>query len=328
MNPPDFQRGITSRLGRVGGSAPILGRVAKMRDINSSKGETRVRRRGSRGNPARSRAILIWSAALSVVTLAVIGMAVSFWLLPYLSRKPASDSGALASYDAYVRVASKFPSPSREKALELVQRAIANRNPELLESMFRMGTASRAEILAFLNTSEQRDGFIDRYGWLSSLDVDGLLMDGVLVKYKGKEKPVERMAFLTPDAAGNWKLDFDGFARTVRPSWQELLDKGAEQALVRVFVGADLYYNGPFRDDKEWVCYGIASPDTESLLRGYCRVGSDVAAAMDKLFLDGRKLSRATLQIHRVKDGERLQFEITQVVAGDWVVAGLSPDKT
>jgi hypothetical protein len=264
---------------------------------------------------------LIWSTVLSVVTLSVIGLAVSFWLLPYLRRGPAKDAGTLFNYDAHVRVASKFPSPSREKALEMVKRAIANRDPELVDSLFRTGTTNRAEILAFLNASEQRDGLIDHHEWLSSMDVHGLLLDGVLVTYKGKDKPIQRLAFLTPDAAGNWKLDFDAFARTVTPSWQDLLEKAAEQALVRVFVGPDVYFNGPFSDDKKWVCYGIASPDTETLMRGYCRVGSDVATDMERLFLDGRKLSRATLEIRRVKDGEALQFEIIRVVSEDWVVA-------
>jgi hypothetical protein len=321
MKTRDIQRGITSRHGRVGGDAPLLGRVTKLRDSSQPGKEHRGHARGRFGNPARRRALLIWSGVLSVVTLSAIGLAVSFWLLPYLRQGPAKDAGTLFNYDAHVRVASKFPSPSSEKALEMVKRALANRDPELVDSLFRTGTTSRAEILAFLNAMEQRDGLVDRYEWLSSMDVRGLLLDGVLVTYKGKEKPVQRLAFLTPDAAGKWKLDFDAFARTVTPSWQDLLEKGAEQALVRVFVGADVYYNGPFGDDKQWVCYGLASPDTETLMRGYCRVNSDVAATMEKLFLDGRKLGRATLEIRRVKDGEPLQFEIIRVVSEDWVVA-------
>ena len=327
MKNSDFQRGIISRNSRPLPEGPNIGRVAKLRDADSSSDASR-RRRGGRGNSARSRALLIWSAVLSVLTLIVIGLAVSFWLLPYLFRDPVGDAGLLVNRDAQVRVVSKFPSPSREQALEMVKRAITNRDPEKLESLFRMGSAGRAEILAFLNTSDKRDGFIDRYEWLSSMDVDGLLLDGVLVVYKNKERPVERLAFLTPDAAGNWKLDFDAFARTVKPSWQAVMDKGTEHALVRAFVGQDVYYNGPFGDDKQWVAYGIASPDTEVLLRGYCRVDSDVAAAMDKLFLDGRKLSRATLELRRVKDGEALQFEIIRLAAEDWVLVEPVADKS
>lgn len=267
----------------------------------------------------------MWSAVLSVVTLIVLGLAVSFWLLPYLSRKPLVETaGPLVSFDSKFKVASKFPSPSREQALEIVKRAIANRDPDRLESLFRMGAATRAEVLDFLKTSDQRDGLVDHYEWLSSMDVDGLLMEGVLVVYKSNDKPVERLAFLTPDEAGTWKLDFEAFARTVKPSWNDLLEKGADQAVVRVFVGKDVYFNGPFSDDKQWVCYGIASPDTEVLLRGYCKVGSTLAASMDKLFSDGKNLSRATVEIRRVNDGEARQFEIVRLMATDWVVPGTS----
>ncbi|MES2922429.1 MAG: hypothetical protein V4819_12830 [Verrucomicrobiota bacterium] len=328
MKTRDIQRGISSRRSSVGRDGPNLGRVSRLRDSEMTGADLRVSRRRTDGNPSRRRSLLIWSALLSVVTLTVIGLAVTFWLLPYLSRNSAPVAGTLFNYDAHVRVASKFPSPSREKALEMVKRAIANRDPELLDTLFRMGTSSRAEILAFLSASEQRDGFIDRYEWLSSMDVNGLLLDGVLVSYKGKEKPIQRLAFLTPDTAGNWKLDFDAFARTVTPSWQDLLEKGADQALVRVMVCPDVYYNGPFGDDKQWVCYGMASVDSETLMRGYCRVGSDVSDAMGRLFLDGRKLSRATLEIRRVEGGERLQFEITKVVAEDWVVPGPPANKS
>ena len=327
MKTPDFQRGIVSRHSRAEVEGPSIGRVSKLRDGDLSNSEMRGRRRG-RGNPARSRTLLIWSAALSVLTLIVIGLAVSFWLLPHLFRDPVGEVGPLTSRDAQVRVASKFPSPSREEALEKVKRAITNRDPNQLESLFRMGTSSRAEILAFLNASDLRDGLIDRYEWLSSMDVNGILLDGVLVVYENRGKPVERLAFLTPDAVGNWKLDFDAFARITKPSWQELVDNRAEQALVRVFVGHDVYYNGPFGDDKQWVCFGVASPDTEFLLRGYCRVNSEISAAMDKLFLDGRKLSRATLELRRVKNGEALQFEIIKLVSEDWVVAEPVSDKS
>lgn len=326
MKTQDFQRGITSRQERESAEGPNLGRLARMRDSDSSNAKAPSRRRGSRADATRKKAALIWSAVLSLVALVLIGLAVAFWLMPHLSRESTGIAGVQFNRD--VRVASKFPSPSREKALELVKRALANRDPDQLESVFRMGTANRAEVLAFLQASEQRDGIAEGLEWLSSMDINGLLLDGVLVRYKNKDKRVDRLAFLTPDAAGTWKLDFDAFARTVTPSWQELLENGAEQALVRVFVGPDFYYNGPFGDDKRWDCYGFTSPETELVMRGYCEKGSDVAAAMSRLFYDGRKLIRATLEIRRVKDGGALQFEITRLVAEDWVVADPSADKS
>jgi hypothetical protein len=264
--------------------------------------------------------VLAWSAVLGLASLVVIGLTISMWLLPQLRRRSAKSEGDSADHETKVRVASKFSSPSREDALELVRLALANRDVGKIDSFFRKGGASVDGILEFLNGMEAKDGPIQRYDWLSSMDQDGLLVDGVLVVAKGKDRPVERLAFLTPDAAGKWKLDFDAFARTVSPSWEELLVKGADHAVVRVFVGKDVYYNGPFQDETRWVCYGMMSPDTEDLLRGYCRVGSKEAEALKKLFVDGQKMGRATLEIHRVKDGEARQFEITRVLAKDWIL--------
>ncbi len=325
MKTRDVQRGIVSPNNREDGNSLKLGRVVRMRHSDRTSPTQRFRRGAGHDHPSRRKVIPMWSAVLSVVTLIIMGLAVSFWLLPYLSRKqPEESSGPLISYTSQAMVVSKFPSPSREQTLDLVKLAIANRDPNQLESLFRMGSANRTEVLDFLKTSDQRDGLVDHYEWLSSMDVDGLLMEGVLVVYKGKDKPVERLAILTPDEAGTWKLDFEAFARTVKPSWNDLLEKGADQAVVRVFVGKDVYFNGPFSDDKQWVCYGIASPDTDVVLRGYCKVGSTLAASMDRLFSDGKNLSRATVEIRRVTEGEARQFEIVRLMATDWVVPGMS----
>ena len=96
--------------------------------------------------------------------------------------------------------------------------ALSNRDPLQVRDHFREGGADSAEILAFLAATEKRDGPAERCEWLSCMDVDGLLMEGVLVVYPGKERTMERLAFSTPDAAGIWKLDFDAFARSVTPS--------------------------------------------------------------------------------------------------------------
>jgi hypothetical protein len=323
MKTKDIQRGIESPLRRKSGDSPRLGQVARLRRSHVSTGVRSGRsgrRLGNGVDPERRKRVLAWSAVLGLASLVVIGLTISMWLVPQLGRRSAKREGDPAAHEAAVRVASKFPSPSREEALERVRLALANRDPAKIDLFFRKGGASGSRILEFLNGMEAKDGPIERYDWLSSMDQDGLLVDGVLVVAKGRDRPVERIAFLTPDAAGEWKLDFDAFARTVSPSWEELLVKGADHAVVRVFVGKDVYYNGPFEDEGQWVCYGMVSPDTEELLRGYCRVGSKEAEALKRLFAEGQKMGRATLEIHRVKDGEARQFEITRVLAKDWIL--------
>ncbi len=132
----------------------------------------------------------------------------------------------------------------------------------------------------------------------------------------------QRLALLTPDDRGRWKLDFDAFARIARPPWGELLAGGGDHVLVRVMATPDVYYNGPFRDETQWTCYAMSTPDNDEVLRGYCKVGSPEAEALRRLFANGATTSRVILEINRVTGGETRQFEISSLRATDWILAG------
>ncbi len=220
-------------------------------------------------------------------------------------------------------------SPSEDEALDLVRRALALRKPGVVASHFHPGEATPAEVVEFLAEREAREGKVKEMKWLGSMDIEGLLLEGVLVVYseEGAGERRERLAFLAPDDKGVWKVDFDGFARTSRPSWKDLLKGDAEQAVVRVLAAPDVYFNGPFRDESQWVCYAMTSPECKellseenSLLRGYCRVDSAQAKAMASIFEGEAKISRATVEIRKTKGAEFRQFEITRVLSREWVV--------
>ena len=272
----------------------------------------------------RRRVLLIWSLILCLTTVAVVGGFMMFWLRGHASSKAA---GKNAYSDENVRIVSKFVAPGQDEALDLVKRALATRDPGAVASFFHCGEASPAEVVEFLAATAARDGQIERYIWLSSMDVDGLQMEGVLVTYPGKIPAGERLAFLTPNDAGAWKVDFDAFARTSKPPWKELLEGRADHAQVRVFVGRDEYFNGPFADESKWVCFAMVStesnqllPEGHEMLRGYCRVNSAQAKAMERIFTDGARTHRTTLEISRTQGADPRQFEITRVLAEDWVL--------
>jgi hypothetical protein len=276
-------------------------------------------------NGGRNRVMLAWSLILSLITLLVIGGFMVFWLR---SHRNAKSTVLMAQPEKNVRVLSQFESPSEDEARALVKRALANRDPGMVASLFHPGGASPAEVVEFIVGSEARDGRIERYDWLSSMDVNGLLMEGVLVAYSGKNPPGERLALLTPDAEGVWKVDFEAFARSSRPAWKDLLERRADHAQVRVFVAKDAYYNGPFLDESRWVCFDMVSPELKALmpegqelLRGYCKVGSSQAKAMERIFAGDRRTKRATLEIRRTEGADSRQFEITRVLAEDWVLS-------
>jgi len=328
------QRDIGSRRVDASGESFELGRLARMHSVESiGRSGRRARRKSSRGgrhstSSARRKLLIAWSVVLGVAALGVISVAISMWLWPQLQRKGDVVMTTPEMEDARVRVASRFVSPSEAEALRLVQSAVANRDASQVEQLFHLGVAAPAEVVDFCVAVEARDGPIERFDWLGSIDGHDLLVEGVLVVFKGVEKPLERLALLTPDLLGNWKVDFDAYARTVEPSWEVFLGKQdavpcPPRAVVRVIVAKDSYFNGPFGDESEWACYGIASPDIDDLLHGYCRTGSAEQLALDQLFVDGEPVRRVTLELARVENADAKQFEITQILAKDWVVAKL-----
>lgn len=335
MKHSKIQRGIQSRHARETGDTPPLGRVVRVRDSKGANAKSGMGGYGNVGlllkNAALRRRILLWSVLSSLATLVLIGGFMVFWMRSHRNVGSGDDS---APRLGNVRIVSKFPSPGENQALELVEQALANRDPDKVESYFRPCALDAEGVIEFLNGTEARDGQILALEWQGSMDVEGLLLDGVLIKYTGIQRPVERLMFLTPDDSGVWKIDFDAFARTSIPTWEELLGKRVDHAQVRVMIARDVYYNGPFVDETKWICYGMASPESNeiltedaSLLRGYCKVASSQAKALKRMFSGGERIHRAILEIGRVANSESRQFEIKRVLADDWVLTSKPYDE-
>lgn len=289
--------------------------------------ELRRKKRGDKsgkGREHRNKVIRTWSLTVCGSAVIFLGLMIFFWVIPQMQSDESAIEEVSAKPGKLVRVASKFPSPSEEAAIALVREALSIREPERVGDFFRLGAALPEEVVSFLTKMESVDGVIENCRWLSSMDANGLSIDGVFVSFKSEEKPLPRLALLTPDEAGKWKVDFEAFARTVKPSWKEILEKGADLAQVRIYATKDSYYNGVFRDDKQWVCHRISSPDTEEILLAYCRVGSRQAAAMSWMYSKGEALSRAILEVRHVEGAESRQFEIMKVVAEDWVLGDVA----
>ena len=311
-----------------------MGKVARMPGTGLPKGMLRKRRRSEGGRGSRLRegrriVILTWSLLLAAGVVVVLGLAVWLWLIPQMTRKAESSvAGTAVELEADVTVASKFPSPSEAEALAFVKSALAVREVEKVTEYFRIGATTPQAVVEFLTDPDKGGGAFMGGDWLSSIDANNLALDGVLVTFKGGGKPRKRLALLTPDAEGKWKMDFDAFARTVSPAWSEILvGKAPAVSVVRVYVAKDTYFNGPFSSDAEWECYGIASPDTDKILLGYCKVDSPQAAALKRIFSRDLPMLRAILEIRRVEGADLRQFEISRVLAEDWVMGSMPFDE-
>ncbi|MEO5713125.1 MAG: hypothetical protein ABIT37_06520 [Luteolibacter sp.] len=322
MKSDGIKRAVrANRHDRAAGDAPSLGRLARMPGTGLPKGTRRRKKRSERGRHVESSVILHWSILFGVLTAIILVAAVYFWLRPQMDAGLSVEGKSTPDREEEVRVRSKLKSPSESEALGIVRHALEISDTGKVAERFHLGTADPQKIVDFLKNLPATDGRFNHYDWVGSVDANDLQLEGVVVTYKSGDKLSQRMAFLTPDEIGTWKIDFDAFARTVNPSWGDFLEKGAETAVVRVFVGEDSYYNGPFSDDKQWICYGLASPDRDETLQGYCKVDSPQAAAIKWMFSKGAKVNRATLEIRRVEGASSRQFEIVKVLAEDWVMA-------
>ena len=324
MKQDDIRRSVRhSRSDRAAGDAPSLGRVPRMPGTGLPKGARRKRKRGEggRGNrlrQARKTIVVIWSVLLSLAVLAAFIGAVMIWVLPKI-RENVQSAGKTS---AGPKLVVEFPSPSEKDAVAIVRRGLAQRDLDTVVDSFRLGSLSAPAAIGVLDGLEKEDGKIYQFEWLGAMDANGLSIQGVLVNFGNRagHKPRNRIALLVPDETGKWKIDLEAFARTVSPGWDEILGGSAAAAQVRVYAGKDSYYNGPFSDDRTWICYGLATPDAEEILLGYCKVGSPQAAALASMTSKDSALVRATLGIRRVDGGGVRQFEIYQVMAEDWVL--------
>jgi hypothetical protein len=329
-----IHRSVRARnVSRAAGDAPNIGRVARVPGTGMPKGERRSRkhgrRHGSPGNTRKSSAIMAWSILIFTITLLVLGFFMWSWTSGQMGRRTATGPAEPAIQRHRV---SKFKSPSEDEAVSLVKTALQARDPLQAIAYFRTGESEPDDIIRFLAGMERNDGPVRDYQWLSSMDANGMLLEGVLVVSELDGKLRNRLAMLTPDEAGIWKIDYEAFARVTRPSWDKILAEDGGQGVARVILAKDSYFNGPFRDDSRWSSYGMASPDIDRILIGYCRKGSPQDKAMQRLFPTDpedaataptrqNKIIRATLQLVRPPSAEDRQFEITRVLAEDWVVS-------
>lgn len=326
MKSDDVQRGIKpGQPSRKAGDAPGLGRITVLRDSKRPPVRGRQKRQASSEKAAqllktKQKNLLIVSILLGLLTFGTIGVMLMSWLLPAMKR--SARSGATPGPVQVTVEPADVPSLSPEEGFALVDRALAVEDPAEVPRFFRHPEADAAEVVVFLQQFRETSGGISQRRWMGNLTAESPAREGVVLSFKGPERG--RIAFLVPDVKGEWRVDFAALARTSTPV-ASLLSKEVEGGRLRAFAGTDSYYNGPFRDESQWECYGLATDASEEVLFGYCRTGSPQAAAMQKLLKHSPKAARVTVEVAVNPEAAPRQFEIVRVL-GDWVVGDEADD--
>ncbi|WAC19202.1 hypothetical protein OVA24_18405 [Luteolibacter sp. SL250] len=293
----------------------------------SSKGERRRRRVPDDGrypdgkdDKRTKSAMMIWTMLLGAGGIVVITMALFLWLKSEGDgRKDAAAAGGKAADLVRIDKPVETKKLGDADAVALATEALAARTDAEILQVIDPGPVPAAEVGEFLKVLEDREGSITGYDVMARLDSPREDMAGVVVSSEKDGKKGNRIALFTPDGTGRWKMDFPAFSRMAVPSWGDLLSGKAESAVVRVYVERDQYFNGPFSEADGWTCYGVASPDVDRLLFGYCKKGGDQDRAILSL-LDIRKMARVTVVLGRAEGADGRQFVIKRVLAHDWLV--------
>jgi len=313
--------GDPPNLGRVDRAARDISKGSKRWSRSSHRGSQRRRERGG-GKAAKRLTALIFSAAI----LTIFGT-FALWSDNRQQQSVRSEFEELSRQRVVERVESKFASPTEDQSRAIVMSALAAKDEAAVLANFRLHGTPPTEVLEFLRQEEALFGSAHVESWIGSIDCNNTLVESVLVHYTKNGVNEPRIALLSPDEQGVWRLDFESFAKKCEPTWETFVSGEATEGTVRIWFGQDNYFNGIYTDDSEWLCFLMASTDSDVLLYGYCRKNSPQGTAMASIMARARArvnqnitMFRATLAISRSEGAEKRQFEIKKVLADDWLL--------
>jgi hypothetical protein len=319
MSEKKFSRIKGSTDERKFGEAPALGKVLRSPvSAVPRKGPRRVR--GKRRKKL-SKTVIAWTILLSLVALA----AMLFPIVTFFRERAMIQGAAPSSANQEQALADakrvKMPELDPAQAQDLVESALSNRDPDLVPTYFRLGDISDSEeALAALEAAVERDGPVSGKQWLGQRFSNGQTIGEVVVFMDNDGRQVNRLAQLTFDPSGSWRIDLDSYLRHTSPDWETIVSGKSDTSIVRVFLATDTYYNGIYSNESKWKAFALASPDVEEILYGYAERGSPQDRALTQILASEEKFHRATLQIKMHPGSGSRQFRVSRVVADNWVI--------
>ena len=268
---------------------------------------------------------MAWTCLIALFSACVMAVIIAAYF-----RAAASPVGAPAGSSAYPtgleeaypdETSSDMPTLEPEQALGIVKAAFDNRDPAFVADHFLLGSlADPNEALRVLANVRETEGDTTSMEWIGETNCNGMRRWQVVVFLDNGERQQNRLAQLLVGNDGIWRIDLDSYLRMVSPDWETILSSQSGTSLVRVFLAPDSYYNGIYADESEWRAYALASPDVEDLLYGYAKHGSSQHKAITRILSSEQPFHRATLRIVKNPESGARQFEISSVVAENWIV--------
>lgn len=303
-----------------GGKPPEIDQIESLLARNGRYG---TRMRGLHQPEGYDRKFLVRvSFVFSVVSLVLILGSV---FLYFRKRDVSNPSGR---EEAFARVFMEESadeihkgSLSAEDAVELVRTALQNRDVSLVGGFFILGAsaATPQEAIELLDRIEKKDGPFHGFEPLGAKATrTGIAKEVVVTSLKDGLYSDRLAQLILRD--GRWLIDLDSYARHASPSWEAILDRKCDVAIARVLVCRDSYYNGERYREDLWKCYALISPDVDEILFGYAARGSAQEEAMDRIVAKEEEFHRAIIELSINQEQGSKQFEISRVLADDWLM--------
>lgn len=263
------------------------------------------------------------------MTLLFVVLVFAHWL----TKQSGSGAPALATASAQPSAVT-WDCPEKQEALALIRSAVMLQDPAWLRDHFHLGECESAEAMDFLRRLRADMGDDMQFRWVGDIGRGAQPLAAALISPNQPSSQL-RLAILTPDDQGSWKLDFGALACVTSPSWETLMEGGAVAATARVVFRPDSYYNGHFLE-QDWICHRLSSPNSTEVIYGYCRRQSAQHIALESILERSRPAQaseplhpeqenrpepghRAILQLKGTPEAIGKQYEITRVMASDWV---------
>lgn len=321
-------RGAASE--RKFGEAPILGKVPRTPgSAVRNKGGNSLRRKRRK---KLSKVVLAWTCLIAFTSACVMVLVIAAYF-----RREAAAAGnpdMLAKLptefdEAFTEASSRaMPPLSEEEAIRLVKAALSNTSAGRVADHFALGEVSEPEeALRELAHIRRKEGTHTSLQWIGEQPANGAHLVEVVVVMENGSRSTNRLAQLIAGDDGKWRIDLDSYLRKVSPGWEIILTGKSETSLVRIFLTPDVYYNGMYADESVWKAYALASPDHADILYGYAKRGSPQDKALTRILDTEEPFHRATLRIRKDAESAKKQFQISGVVAENWVVGSADFDE-
>lgn len=304
------------------GEAPSIGRVTRSPQSGTVNKDGAISASARRRQ--RQKMVKAWSLVLALVSVGTV----IYFVISSIARTPSEKGRKIAltrQEPDLDQIFAADSAPDRESpgdvaSVEIVAAALSNSDPAMVTDYFKLPPeTSPVRALEILASFEKLDGPVTSIKWMGTGFANRTLVERVVVETTKDGKRRNRLAQLVPQQDGEWLIDFDAYARTASDSWENILSGKSPFSTVRVFVTPDTYYNGIFKNEELWQSYALVSPDNDEILYAYAKRETPQFRALSKILSADDHIYRATLEITNLPGTGRRQFQVSRVLAENWV---------